>query len=269
MSLALVGCDDDDACVQGARCSEATATAGPSGAGAASSGSGGAGGAPTGTTSVGAASSSTTPATSAGPGGASDGGGGGGAPSVPPCFPAGTDDFDDPLVSTAIWPSASNVELTGDVASLGVDPDVFSVLTQVADTPAACFVSFVMNVVPEGHGYLLVSPQGSTPELDDLDVEVSIDAVHLYTRGGSPVNGGTVDRFGDRFLLLIGADRAVLHGALADDSGWIEMSELALPPFRTAGRILRFIKYDFEPPLTVDDVNILPPALLASFPPPP
>jgi hypothetical protein len=262
LGLHLLACDEATVCAEGERCSAAAGTAGPAGSGAAA-GAGAEGGASSSRASVGNGGASSS--TAAGSGGA----GGGAAPSVPPCFPAGSDDFDDPLVSAAIWPDATNTEFTGDAAALGVAPSEFALLTQSADTPDACFVSFVMTVTEQGHGYLLVSPQSPTDALDDLDVEVTIDSVRLYTRGGLPVNTDAVDRFGDRFLLLVGADRAVLHGALADDSGWMQMSELDLPPFPTVGRVLRLIKYDDQPPLTVDDVNILSPALLASFPSPP
>ena len=93
--------------------------------------------------------------------------------------------------------------------------------------------------------------------------------VSLYTRGLVTVTTRPVDRFGDRFLLLIGVDRAVLYGALPDDSAWLLMSELELPPFPTVARTMRLLKYDLQAPFIVDEVNLLPPALEASFPPAP
>ncbi len=198
-------------------------------------------------------------------------GGAGGAPALPlaPCFPAATDDFSDPQQSAAQWTTEA-VSFEGGVARLGGVPEELSILYAEAVAPADCFISFRLGPLgPDALAYLLLKPEYTTEALIDVDVEATSTDVSLYVR--SEVGEWDVveaPRPSDLLLLILRGDTAELYAATPDEAEWVALATHELPPFPSETRGASFVKYDGLAPFDIDDVNVLPPELIATFPDP-
>jgi hypothetical protein len=199
-------------------------------------------------------------------GGAPFGGAGGAGgvrvePSLPPCFPQGVDDFSSPATSAAAW-SVLNATFVADRALLGVLPDELAMLEVDGTLDGACFISFTVEPLPDGDDaidvYLLVSPMSTNETFDDLDVNVTPDAVKLYVRPGGSIR--SVARTGNRFLLVVDGTTVRLYQTTVDGSAWAFADTLETP-FPLADSKLRFTHYEATPAFFVDEVSVLPPEL--------
>ena len=182
-------------------------------------------------------------------------------PSLPPCFPQGVDDFSEPAASEATW-AAVNATFVGERALLGVVPDDLGLLGVEGTLEGACFVSFVIEPVPDGDdaidAYVLLKPAFPDDTFDDLDVQVTMDTVRLYVRPDGPVR--SVPRTGNRFLLVIEGSTATLHQTNGPAWSFVDALETPSP---LAEAQLVFTHYDATPAFFVDEVSVLPPELAA------
>jgi hypothetical protein len=191
-----------------------------------------------------------------------------GAPPLPPlpaCFPGTTDDFSDPALSAAAW-LAHNVSFEDGVAALGNADQGLAFLGAEAALPESCFVSFRVGPIGrQGAAYALLKTGVNGESFDDLDVVVSETNVRLYTRPRSEFV--SAQRTGDLILLVLSGLQATVYQAGAAASDWQEVGTITMPHALLEAE-LQFIRYPDLPAFSLDDVNLLPDALLINFPPP-